>query len=161
MPKGKLTPAQQKKAVDDAMNWLRNNGPAPANVDDPTAQTLANLAGVPIRGGMSVGNDKVAEEALNWLRNNDPNFDDVDDCTVHLFSNLAGVPLPQRPLSPEEKSKATDDAVDWLRKNNPDFDDIDEPSLLALTNLAWKRAHLTGIVRSLPRLGTKNQFRPR
>jgi hypothetical protein len=26
MPKGKLTPAK-KKAIDDAMNWLRNNDP--------------------------------------------------------------------------------------------------------------------------------------
>jgi hypothetical protein len=36
MPKGKLTPTQKKKAIDDAMNWLRNNDPNPADVDDPT-----------------------------------------------------------------------------------------------------------------------------
>jgi hypothetical protein len=27
MPKGKLTPHAKKKAIDDAMNWLRNNDP--------------------------------------------------------------------------------------------------------------------------------------
>jgi hypothetical protein len=29
------------------MNWLRNNDPNPADVDDPTAQGLANLLGYP------------------------------------------------------------------------------------------------------------------
>jgi hypothetical protein len=50
MPKGTLTPTQKKKAIDDAMNWLRNNDPNPADVDDPTAQGLANLAGLPMPG---------------------------------------------------------------------------------------------------------------
>jgi predicted secreted protein len=31
MPKGTLTHAK-KKAIDDAMNWLRNNDPNPADV---------------------------------------------------------------------------------------------------------------------------------
>jgi hypothetical protein len=38
-----LTPTQ--KAIDDAMNWLRNNDPNPADVDP--AQGLANLLGYP------------------------------------------------------------------------------------------------------------------
>jgi hypothetical protein len=50
MPKGKLTPHAKKKAIDDAMNWLRNNDPNPADVDDPTAQGLANLTGLPMPG---------------------------------------------------------------------------------------------------------------
>jgi hypothetical protein len=45
MPKGKLTPAK-KKAIDDAMNWLRTTTP-PGDVDDPTAQGLANLLDYP------------------------------------------------------------------------------------------------------------------
>jgi hypothetical protein len=40
MPKGTDSHAK-KKAIDDAMNWLRNND-QPADVDDPTAQGLAN-----------------------------------------------------------------------------------------------------------------------
>ncbi len=50
LPKGKLTPPQKKKAINDAMNWLRNNDPNPTDVDEPTAQALANLAGVPLPG---------------------------------------------------------------------------------------------------------------
>jgi hypothetical protein len=45
MPKGTLTPAQKKKAIDDAMNWLRNNDQTPAGRSD--SQGLANLLGYP------------------------------------------------------------------------------------------------------------------
>jgi hypothetical protein len=51
----------KKKAIDDAMNWLRNNDPNPADVDDPTAQGL-NLAGLPMPGRLS------PEEGPKWLR---------------------------------------------------------------------------------------------
>jgi hypothetical protein len=47
MPKGHIDSRKKKKAIDDAMNWLRNNDPNPADVDDPTAQGLANLLGYP------------------------------------------------------------------------------------------------------------------
>jgi hypothetical protein len=47
MPKGTLTHA--KKKADDAMNWLRNNDPNPADVDDPTAQAGELLATMPGR----------------------------------------------------------------------------------------------------------------
>jgi hypothetical protein len=51
MPKGKLTPHAKKKAIDDAMNWLvEEQRPQPADVDDPTAQGLANLTGLPMPG---------------------------------------------------------------------------------------------------------------
>jgi hypothetical protein len=52
MPKH-IDSTQKKKAIDDAMNWLRNNDPNPADVDDPTAQGLANLAGLPMPGRLS------------------------------------------------------------------------------------------------------------
>jgi hypothetical protein len=35
----------EKKAIDDAMSWLRNNDPNLDDVDDATAQALGNLAG--------------------------------------------------------------------------------------------------------------------
>jgi hypothetical protein len=47
MPKGNIDPTQKKKAIDDAMNWLRNNDPNPADVDDPTARGWRTLLGYP------------------------------------------------------------------------------------------------------------------
>ncbi len=48
MPKGQLTSEKKKKALGDAVDWLRNNKPGLDDVDDPTLQALANLAGVPL-----------------------------------------------------------------------------------------------------------------
>jgi hypothetical protein len=59
MPKGQIDSTQKKKAIDDAMNWLRNNDPNPADVDDPTAQ---GLAGLPMPGRLS------PKEGPEWLR---------------------------------------------------------------------------------------------
>jgi hypothetical protein len=57
MPKGtRRNQTQSKKAIDDAMNWLRNND-QPADVDDPTAQGLANLAGYPCPAGICLGGE--------------------------------------------------------------------------------------------------------
>jgi hypothetical protein len=53
-----LTPTQKKKAIDDAMNWLRNNDPNPADVDDPTAQGWRTHARPSVSGG----------EGPEWLR---------------------------------------------------------------------------------------------
>jgi hypothetical protein len=58
--KGTLTPTQ-KKAIDDAMNWLRNNDPNPADVDDPTAQGW-RTCWLPMPGRLS------PEEKAQWLR---------------------------------------------------------------------------------------------
>jgi hypothetical protein len=70
MPKGTLTPTQKKKAIDDAMNWLRND-PNPADVDDPTAKGWRTLLGYPCRPSVSGGEGPVVEDSVNWLRNND------------------------------------------------------------------------------------------
>ncbi len=75
-----MTPPQQQKAIDDSINWLRNNDLDPADVDDPTAQALANLAGVMMPGTNLTPDEKarVVEDSVNWLRHNDPNAEDVD-----------------------------------------------------------------------------------
>jgi hypothetical protein len=52
------------------MNWLRNNG-NPADVDDPTAQGLANLAELPMPGSLSPEEKARVVDSVNWLRNND------------------------------------------------------------------------------------------
>jgi hypothetical protein len=63
---GHIDPTQ-KKAIDDAMNWLRNNDPNPADVDDPTAQGLANL--LPMPGGICPEEKaRVVEDSVNWLQ---------------------------------------------------------------------------------------------
>jgi hypothetical protein len=82
-----LTP-QKKKAIDDAMNWLRNNDPGRRG-RDPTAQGLANLAGA------THARPSVSEEAsgsVNWLRNNDVKPEDVNEPTLTVLTN-SGEPL--------------------------------------------------------------------
>jgi hypothetical protein len=63
------------------MNWLRNNDPNPADVDDPTAW-LANL-GYPCPAGIcSGGEGPVVEDSVNWLRNNEVKPEDVNEPTL-------------------------------------------------------------------------------
>jgi hypothetical protein len=59
MPKGYIDSHAKKKAIDDAMNWLRNNDPRPTWT---IRQGLANLAGLPMPGRLS------PEEKARWLR---------------------------------------------------------------------------------------------
>jgi hypothetical protein len=48
------------------MNWLRNNDPNPADVDDPTAQGLANLLATHARPNLSPEKARVVEDSVNW-----------------------------------------------------------------------------------------------
>jgi hypothetical protein len=71
LPKGKLSFVDKKKAVDDAVEWIRKNDVKPVNLDEPTTMALANAAGMSMpRGSISADDKKkAAEAALDWLRN--------------------------------------------------------------------------------------------
>jgi hypothetical protein len=52
-------------------------------VDDPTAQGLANLAGLPMPGRLSPEEKaRVVEDSVNWLRNND-----TEDVNEHSYGS--------------------------------------------------------------------------
>jgi hypothetical protein len=52
------------------MNWLRNNDPNPADVDDPSSG--AGEPGLPMPGRLSPEEKaRVVEDSVNWLRNNE------------------------------------------------------------------------------------------
>jgi hypothetical protein len=51
------------------MNWLRNNDPNPADVDDPTARGWRTW--LPMPGICLGGEGPVVEDSVNWLRNSD------------------------------------------------------------------------------------------
>ena len=61
MPCGEDAPRQ--KALDDGVDWLRNNPPSPGDVDEPSFIFLAKLGGVPLRGKLTpAGKQKVLDE---------------------------------------------------------------------------------------------------
>jgi hypothetical protein len=109
-----LTPTQKKKAIDDAMNWLRNNDPNPADGDDPTAHgepcyTMPGRLSPEERPG-------VVEDSVNWLRNNDVKPEDVNEPSY-------GSDEPRGNTNAEGQIDSTqkrriDDAMNWLR-NDP------------------------------------------
>jgi hypothetical protein len=118
------------------MDWVRNNDPNPEDVDDPTIQSLANLAGVPIPKKLIPPEKKkpILDETMNWLRNNEPTHD-VDEPTLQKLANLTNNPIPSN-IPPETKKKIIDDTMDWVRNNDPNPEDVDDPTIQSLANLA-------------------------
>merc|ERR1711897_108648 len=135
----KLTPEAKKKALDDALNWLRGNDVTLNDVDEPTLNALLKAAGMSMpKAGLlpEEEKEKAIEESLEWLRNNDLDMDDVDGPTVKTLSKLASTSLPLN-ISPENKEKTVDSAVEWLRNADAeDLQPIDNPDLERLTRLA-------------------------
>merc|ERR1711988_386178 len=107
MPVRSAIPAKQKKAVENAMEWLRNNDPNPDDLDEPAALALSNLTGIPLPKGTipSKMKKQILDDAVDWLRNNDPNPHDVDEPTRVALSKLSSVPMPRLGASPAEKDK--------------------------------------------------------
>merc|ERR1712021_114836 len=110
MPK-KLTPENKKKAIDTALEWLRNaDAEDLPYVDNPTLQSLTSLAGVPMPGIPELEKARALNEALDWLRNNDPDANDVDMPTLQSLAKLSGIPMPKK-VTPESEQKVLDDVL--------------------------------------------------
>jgi hypothetical protein len=80
-PPGRQLSPEDKRAMEEAITWLRNNDPKPEDVDSRTLQALTNLAGTPFPcfGKLTEPKkQKALEDALKWLRINDPESDDVN-----------------------------------------------------------------------------------
>jgi hypothetical protein len=99
MPQGQLEPEEKAKVMEDAVDWLRKNDPPTSNVDDPTLESLTNLAGIALPKHALAPEEKkrIMEDAVNWLRKNDLKPEDVDQAGFGLVSlaNLSGLPLPE------------------------------------------------------------------
>merc|ERR1711981_666010 len=123
----------KRKAMEDALNWIRNNDPEIE--DDPEeslVSALSKITGAPMPKKMTPKHKKkFVEASIEWLRENDPGrLDTVDDPAVTAFTKLAGIPYEGRPLSGDEKKrKAMEDALNWIRNNDPEIEDDPEESL--------------------------------
>jgi hypothetical protein len=125
--------------LDDALNWLRNQDPNQADLDDPTATAIANLAGIDLPHQVNVDEKaKFVDEALTWLRSNDPNADDIDMPSLAALSNLAGKPL-RTAENDEDRAKKLEEVLQWLRKNSHSAEDMDDDAALNLSNLPGLR----------------------
>ena len=58
-PRGKLTKDKKQKALDDALDWLRNNNVSAEDLDDPTLQALANISGMPMPSRTNTSSKRV------------------------------------------------------------------------------------------------------
>jgi hypothetical protein len=104
MPKGTLTPTQKKKAIDDAMNWLRNNDPTPADVDDDDSSG-ANLL-LPMPGSLSPEEKaRVVEDSRNWPATTSKP-EDVNEPT-YGSDEPAGTPMPKGKLTHKRRRPLT------------------------------------------------------
>merc|ERR1712238_512986 len=131
----RLSPEEKKKkAMQDSLNWLRNNDP---NIDkDPApglVSALSKITGLALPKKLTAKKKKkFVEDSISWLRENDPGrLDTVDDPTATEFTKLAGIDVEGRPLSTKEKKKKVmHDTLNWLRNNDPKFDIDPEPAMV-------------------------------
>jgi hypothetical protein len=82
MPKGTWTP-RKEEAIDDAMNWLRNNDPNHVDRQPRGWRTLLRL-----HAGICLGGGPVVEDSVNWLCN-ELKPEDVNEPTLTALTNLA------------------------------------------------------------------------
>merc|ERR1711957_39623 len=76
LPLGILAKDPRKRAMEDALSWLRDNDPNIENVDDPTTEAFSRLTGLQLPKKRSPrNNEKFMKYALDWLRENDPDID--------------------------------------------------------------------------------------
>merc|ERR1712207_139281 len=109
----KMNSKNRKRFVEDSLNWLRNNDPGRLdNVDEKTAETITNFAGIPYERQLSKEEEerrKAMEDALEWIRNNDPKVDEEPrNNLVIALSKLTGASLPK--MKPKEKKKFVEDS---------------------------------------------------
>merc|ERR1712113_384923 len=80
LPK-KKSPASNKKFMEEAIDWLRNNEPNLEDVDDSTVEEVTKIAGVHMPRGVipKAARKKPLEDAIDWIRKNDPIMDDLDE----------------------------------------------------------------------------------
>merc|ERR1712232_287632 len=134
---------KKKKAMNDALNWIRKNDPdVDTNPDDDLVNALSKLTGNPVPTDMTPQSKKdFVDNSINWLRESDPGrLDMVDDATAGVFASLAGIDY-EAPLKTkkEKKKKAMNDALNWIRSNDPIVDDDpDEDLINALSKITGK-----------------------
>ena len=71
LPDCAITSSERRdQAVEDSLNWLRNNDLNWEDVDAPTVKALSKVAGIRIPKRLtSVNKKKTLETAIDWLRN--------------------------------------------------------------------------------------------
>merc|ERR1712003_419407 len=76
----KMKSKNRKRFIEDSLNWLRNNDPGRLDtIDERTAETITDFAGIPYERQLSKREEKkreAMENALEWIRNNDPVVED-------------------------------------------------------------------------------------
>jgi hypothetical protein len=82
------------------MNWLRNNDPNPADVDDPTAQA-GEPCWLPMPGRLSPEEGPVVD-SVNWLNNDEP--EDVNEPS-YGSDEPRGTPMPKGTLTPRKRRR--------------------------------------------------------
>merc|ERR1712084_105916 len=142
-PKSMREKKKKKKAMKDALNWIRSNDPMVGNdPDEDLANALSKITGKPLPDNMTPQAKKeFVDESMDWLREFDPgSLDTVDDATAEAFASLAGINYEGRPKSmKEKKKKAMNDALNWIRSSDPEIDDDpDEDLVNALSKLTGK-----------------------
>jgi hypothetical protein len=102
MPKT-LTP-QKKKAIDDAMNWLRNNDPNRPTwtIRQPGAGELAGLPCPAVC--LRRRRPEVVEDSVNWLRNNELK---PEISPSYGSDEPRGTPMPKGTLTPQRRRPLT------------------------------------------------------
>ena len=134
LPK-KLTPENTKKALDNTVDFLRNNDVQEEDVDEHALASLTKVVGMPFPGGKASPRQKALDHALEWLRNNNPCPGLVEELALTCLTKLSTTPMPEK-LSPEGKEAAVGDVVEHFRSKDVDKKDVDEPTLKAITKLA-------------------------
>ena len=90
------------RALDEALDWLRNNDPDVNKVDEPGLNKLSNLGGIPMPKKLTPeAKQKTLDDVLDWIRSNDVTPGEVDEPTLKALTNLAGVTT----LSPREAKR--------------------------------------------------------
>jgi hypothetical protein len=100
-----------QEAVEDAVNWLRNNDPKLDGVTSTTAQAFSNITGLPLpKKKMSPDESKkFVEDAVNWLRRKDPELGNVDKPTADEVTKVASALLPALSQPKDRKYKAMEE----------------------------------------------------
>jgi hypothetical protein len=87
LPRGMKSTRQ--KALDDAVEWIRNNDPIPEEVDEPALIPLTKLSGTPMPKKLMADNKKeTLDDVVDFLRNYDLDEKHVDKPTLEAILNL-------------------------------------------------------------------------
>merc|ERR1712019_274482 len=137
----KLTSKSKKKAMEESMEWLRNNEPDLDEVDDEVLEVFTNMTGFSTPKKFTPkSNKQKAKDAVEWIRNNEINIDDFPEESLIVMESLA--PSSKISISSKEKmdkDDALDNTIEWLRNNESQVDDIDEETIKVLTSMTGVR----------------------